>query len=254
MGEFFVFLIVGFCAQLADASLGMGFGVISSSLLFAQGVPPPLVSAAVNAAKIPTGAMAGLSHFLNGNIEARLFLRLAAFGAVGGCTGALVLSHLEGKLLLALIAGYLLLIGTLILWRALTGAAPRAVASRRLSVIGGAGGLIEGIGGSWGPIVTSSLLASGQEPRRAIGSSALAEFVVSITVFLALLGTHHLGVWSAGDGIGAILGPVAGLVCGGLPAALIGGRIAARVPRGPLMFGVGVLALGIGLYRLWGLL
>ena len=32
----------------------MGFGVISFSILLAQGVPPALASASVNAAKLPT--------------------------------------------------------------------------------------------------------------------------------------------------------------------------------------------------------
>ena len=253
LGDFFVFLVIGFFAQLADEALGMGFGVISSSLLLAQGVPPPLVSAAVNAAKIPTGAAAGLSHWLNGNINPRLLWRLALSGALGGLIGALALAHLEGPWLMVLIAVYLILIGGLILWRAATGHAPTVIASRRSTVIGGAGGLIEGIGGSWGPVVTSSLLASGTDPRRAIGSSAMAECLVSVTVFLALYISHHLGVWSAGDGAAALLWPVAGLVAGGLPAALLGGRIAARVPRRPLAAAVGVLALGIGLYRGWQL-
>lgn len=57
------FALVGFLAQLVDGSLGMGFGIISSALLLAQGVPPPLVSATVNAAKLPTGGTAALSNF-----------------------------------------------------------------------------------------------------------------------------------------------------------------------------------------------
>ena len=80
MELFLTFAFVGFFAQLADSALGMGFGVISSSVLLAQGVPPPLVSASVNAAKVPTGIAAGISHAINGNIDKRLFLRLALAG------------------------------------------------------------------------------------------------------------------------------------------------------------------------------
>ena len=52
--HFLAFMVVGFLAQLVDGALGMGFGVISSSILLAQGVPPALASASVNAAKLPT--------------------------------------------------------------------------------------------------------------------------------------------------------------------------------------------------------
>ncbi|MBM3521039.1 MAG: sulfite exporter TauE/SafE family protein, partial [Alphaproteobacteria bacterium] len=60
MHEFWIFAIVGFCAQIVDGALGMGFGVISSSVLLAQGIPPALASASVNAAKLPTTGMAAL--------------------------------------------------------------------------------------------------------------------------------------------------------------------------------------------------
>ena len=43
MDTFWEYALVGFFAQLVDGSLGMGFGVISSAVLLAQGVPPPLV-------------------------------------------------------------------------------------------------------------------------------------------------------------------------------------------------------------------
>ena len=42
MYDFWAFALVGFFAQLVDGALGMGFGVISASVLLAQGVPPAL--------------------------------------------------------------------------------------------------------------------------------------------------------------------------------------------------------------------
>ncbi|TMV09962.1 sulfite exporter TauE/SafE family protein [Ruegeria sediminis] len=250
MDSFLTFLAVGFVAQLADGALGMGFGVISSSVLLFQGFPPPLVSASVNAAKIPTGSMAGISHALNGNIDFSLFRRLALSGMAGGIVGALILGELKRPFLTVLIAAFLIGIGSLILWRGITGRAPRLLATRRMSVIGAAGGLIEGIGGSWGPIVTSSLIGSGTEPRRAIGSSALAELVVSAIVFAVLLMTFQAGHWGGDRALSDVLMPVAGLVAGGVPAAFIGGRLAAVAPKRPLTIAVGLLALGIGLQRL----
>ena len=254
MDAFLSFALVGFFAQLADSALGMGFGVISASVLLAQGVPPPLVSASVNAAKVPTGTAAAISHALNGNIDRRLFARLALAGIAGGILGALILGELKRPLLTLIIAGYLLLIGALILWRGLAGRAPRLIGTARVSVLGALGGLIEGIGGSWGPVVTSGLIGAGQEPRRAIGSSALAELSVSVTVFGVLMLTYRMGQWGSGRELQEVLMPVAGLVAGGVPAALIGGRLAAIAPKRPLTIAIGLLALGIGLQRLVSLL
>lgn len=247
--DFALFLFVGFFAQLTDAALGMGFGVISSSVLLFQGVSPPVVSAAVNAAKIPTGSAASLSHWRHGNIDRSVLISLAISGAIGGITGALLLASLKGFYLNSLIAGYLLILGSLVILRGVLGRAPRVLPSKKLGLIGSAGGLIEGIGGSWGPVVTTGLLGTGVEPRRAIGSSAVAELVVSITVLVSItlaLSSQHIG--EAHD-ITGLIGPIAGLVCGGVPAAFFGGHIAKIAPRRPLTIAVGVLALGIGIYR-----
>ncbi len=249
LGDFLVFLFVGFLAQFADGALGMGFGVISSSVLLFQGVPPPLVSASVNAAKIPTGATASFSHWVQGNVDFRIVKPLMVGGAIGGLAGALILSGLKGPWLNMLIVAYLLFVGTLIILRALTGSAPRVLSTNRVGLIGTSGGLLEGIGGSWGPVVTTALLGIGQEPRRAIGSSAVAELVVSATVFTTLLLTLAGGHWGGSLDLGETFMPVLGLVCGAIPAAFLGGRLAARVPRRPLTFAVGCMALGIGIYR-----
>ncbi|WP_168733196.1 TSUP family transporter [Thalassobius vesicularis] len=250
MEDFLVFLIVGFIAQIADGALGMGFGVISSAVLLFQGFAPPLVSASVNAAKIPTGLAAGLSHGLQGNIDWRVARALVIGGVLGGLSGAVILSGLKSPWLNGLVSLYLVILGVLILIRAIRGRPPRLIASRRLGLIGAAGGLMEGIGGSWGPVVTSALLGVGLEPRRAIGSSALAELAVSASVFVTLLLMLWHGHWGEAEA-GALqtLAPLAGLVCGALPAAFLGGRLAARAPRRILTFGVGAMALGIGLYR-----
>ena len=45
--SFLLFLIVGFLAQIVDGALGMAYGVVSSSVLLASGVPPAAASASV---------------------------------------------------------------------------------------------------------------------------------------------------------------------------------------------------------------
>ncbi len=249
MQDFLAFGLVGFLAQLIDGALGMGFGVISSSILLAQGVPPALASASVNAAKLPTTGTAALSHFYHKNLDLNVVFKLCAFGALGGVIGAAVLTSLKGPSLMVIINLYLVLMGLLIVYRGIQNIAPKLLPARFTRLIGLAGGLIEGIGGSWGPIVTTSLLGSGTESRYAIGSSNFAEFVVSVAVFTTFVLAFAVGYWEGGADWRSVAYPVAGLVIGGLPAALIGGYLSKVTPRRALTIIVGLLAISIGVYR-----
>jgi uncharacterized membrane protein YfcA len=193
LNDFLAFMVVGFFAQLVDGALGMGFGVISSSILLAQGIPPALASASVNAAKLPTTGTAALSHTYHRNINWSIAGKLCLFGSAGGVVGALLLTSLKGAMLAYLVNAYLAFIGVLIVYRGLMNYGPRLVPGERSRTIGLVGGLIEGIGGSWGPIVTTGLLGSGTEPRYAIGSSNFSEFIVSIAVFSAFFSAFAAG-------------------------------------------------------------
>jgi uncharacterized protein len=249
MQEFVAFAFVGFLAQIIDGALGMGFGVISASLLLAQGVPPALASASVNAAKLPTTGTAAISHWYHRNISWDLVAAIAVFGAIGGVIGATLLTSLKGKTLLILINGYLLFIGAFIVYRGITDILPKFIPAGFNRLIGFTGGLIEGIGGSWGPIVTTSLLGSGTEARYAIGSTNFSEFVVSFAVFSAFMAMFATGYWNGGADWHTVAIPVAGLVAGGLPAAMFGGYLSKIAPRRALTICVGLLAIGIGIYR-----
>lgn len=249
MYDFWAFALVGFFAQLVDGALGMGFGVISASVLLAQGVPPALASASVNAAKLPTTGTAAISHFMHKNLDRRIIIMLCVFGALGGIIGATVLTSLKGKTLFVLINVYLLLIGFLIVYNGLKDVAPRLFPKRFTRLIGFVGGLIEGIGGSWGPIVTTSLLGAGTESRYAIGSSNFSEFVVSIAVFSTFVAAFVMGYWHGGSDWHEVAWPVAGLVLGGLPAAAVGGYLSKITPKRPLTIAVGLLAISIAIYR-----
>ena len=249
MTEFWTFAVVGFLAQLIDGTLGLGFGIISASVLLAQGVHPALVSASVNAAKIPTTGTAAFSHFLNKNLDWSLVLALAVFGTLGGTLGMLLLTSLKGHALTTLVTTYLFFVGGLIIWRGVKGTTPRLLPAAWKRLIGFVGGVIEGIGGSWGPVVTTSLLGSGVNSRYAIGSSNFAEFAVSVTVFSAYAVAFYVGHWEGGTDWRSVAYPVAGLVCGGLPAAIAGGWLARISPSRVLTVLVGMMAIAIGLYR-----
>jgi uncharacterized protein len=250
MSEFWSFAIVGFLAQLVDGTLGMGFGIISSSVLLAQGIPPALASASVNAAKLPTTATAAVSHFIHKNMTPSLLITLCIFGSLGGFLGAMLLTSLKGKLLFHLINAYLLGIGGLIIYRGFADVRAHNLPKWFARLVGFGGGLVEGIGGSWGPIVTTGLLGAGVESRYAIGATNIAEFAVSLAVFLTFVFAFFIGHWQGGADWHTVFLPVAGLVIGGLPAALAGGYLSKIAPRRELTVMVGMLAMAIASFRI----
>lgn len=238
--EFFVFVAIGLAAQLVDGALGMAYGVTSSSLLLAFGLPPAVASASVHAAEVATTGVSGLSHGLFGNVDRRLMWSLVLPGVLGATVGALLLSWADWAWLRPLVSAYLLVLGLLLVWRAWRG---RRREPRTASVVplGLGAGFLDAVGGGgWGPLATTHLMARHLEPRIAIGTANAAEFFVSLAVsavFLFTLGISHVHV-------------VLGLLVGGVVAAPFAAWLARRVPARPMMAAVGLMVAGVSVYNL----
>ncbi|WP_254459471.1 sulfite exporter TauE/SafE family protein [Xanthomonas sacchari] len=241
---FYWFVLVGLAAQLVDGALGMAFGLVSSSVLLSLGLPPAVVSASVHSAEVFTTGASGLSHLALGNVDKRLFLRLALPGMVGGIAGAYVLTQLPGELIRPFVYLYLLALAVLILLRAAGRALPRREV-RRVPLLGFVAGLLDASGGGgWGPVATSTLLAQGGQARTTIGTVNAAEFLVTLSIsltFLLTMGLQHLDI-------------VLGLLVGGMLAAPLAALLVKRVRERWVLVAVGLLVLGISLYQVGGAL
>ncbi|HET6396473.1 MAG TPA: sulfite exporter TauE/SafE family protein [Pseudoxanthomonas sp.] len=237
---FFWFVLIGLCAQLVDGALGMAYGLVSSSVLLGMGLPPAQVSASIHAAEVFTTGASGVSHLAAGNVDRRLFLRLAIPGVAGGVLGAYVLTQLPGEVIRPFVYAYLLVLAVLILVRASGHWMPRREI-RRVPVLGFFAGLLDASGGGgWGPLATSTLLAGGGQARTVIGSVNAAEFVVTLAVsltFFLSIGLEHLQI-------------VLGLLVGGMIAAPVSAVLVKRVREKWVLVGVGVLVLCISLYQI----
>jgi uncharacterized membrane protein YfcA len=235
----FFFVLVGFVAQAVDGALGMAYGVTSNSILLSLGVTPAAASASVHFAEVVTTAVSGLSHYGFGNVNKMLFKRLIIPGVIGGVIGAYLLSNIDGSKIKVFVSVYLIIIGLTILIRAFKKPVEREVNGIGfLTPLGLTGGFFDAIGGGgWGPIVTSTLVASGNHPRYTIGSVNASEFFVttaeSITFFLAL-GVMH---WKI----------VLGLLIGGVIAAPMAAFLCKRIPQRMLMLMVGLLITGLSI-------
>lgn len=242
--DLLLYVLIGFAAQLVDGALGMAYGVTASSLLIGAGLPPAVSSATVHAAECFTTGTSAISHRVFGNVDGRLFRRLLLPAIIGAGVGAYLLTQVDGKAITPWIAGYLLVMGALLVARAIRNRPPQA-GYARLAPLGFGGALVDAVGGGgWGPIVTSHLLARGNEFRFTIGSVSAVEFFVTLTaslVFLVMLGTGH---WSI----------ILGLALGGMLAAPLGAWLVGRLPTRPMLGAVGILVIALSLRTLWNTL
>jgi uncharacterized membrane protein YfcA len=239
-----LFAVAGFVAQLIDGALGMAYGITCSSLLLAFGFTPASASASVHAAELVTSGISGHFHWRLGNVDKRLFTQLVWPGMIGGGLGAYLLSNLSAAAVTPWVALYLGLMGVRILYKAWRAATPVA-SGRGVEWLGFAGGFLDAIGGGgWGPIVTSTLVGQGQEPRRAIGSVNRAEFFVTLAQSATFVLTIGLTEWKV----------IAALCIGGAVAAPLGASVAKRVDARKLMVGVGLLILALSARTLYAVL
>lgn len=241
MDEILLYVVIGFVAQMIDGAIGMAYGVTATSVLLSTGVPPATASACVHAAETFTTAASGAAHWKLGNVDRQLLWRLALPGAIGGAIGAYALTEIDGDTLKPFISVYLLLLGLVIIWKALAKRPLQAPAPRSVAPLGFFGGMLDAIGGGgWGPIVTSTLLGQGATPRYAIGSVNLAEFFVTLTISTTFFLTVGLGLWPI----------ITGLIIGGVVAAPFAALAAKHVPAKVLMLAVGCVVVGLSLNTL----
>ena len=250
MEDFLLFAAVGFIAQAIDGALGMAYGLVSSTVLLALGVPPATASPRVHAAEVFTTAASAGSHAFNRNVNYKLLAPLALGGAIGGGLGAYVLTSVDGNTLKPFITGYLALMGLTILYRAWRGASPRAFPVRYTGPLGLLGGFFDAVGGGgWGPTVTSAMVGSGAEPRVSVGTANMAEFFVTSTISAAFLAALLSGHWEQAEGFKTHAAAVMGLIVGGLAAAPLAGFAVRIVPMRVLTWLVGVLVVLLAGYQ-----
>lgn len=242
MRKLVLLALVGLGAQLVDGSLGMAYGVTSTTLLLAIGTNPAAASATVHLAEIGTTLASGTAHWRFGNVDWPVVFKVGLPGALGAFAGATFLANLATDTAKPVMALILFALGLYVLARFTvrglrTDRLGQPLRKRFLSPLGLFAGFVDATGGGgWGPVGTPALLASGRlEPRKVIGSIDTSEFLVSVAAsigFLVALGSQ-----------GVNFGWVAALLIGGLIAAPIAAWLVRHVPPRILGSAVGGLIL-----------
>lgn len=239
------FFLIGVFAQLVDGALGMGYGATSTSFLLAYGVSPVLSSTAVHVSEMFTTGASALSHHRFGNINKKLVKHLLIPGVLGSITGAYLLSDvIDGDIIKPFIAVYMIILAVVIIRKALRKNVEKKK-TKRLGVLAVFGGFMDSVGGGgWGPIVTSTLLGRGRNPKYTIGSVNAAEFAISFAsgiTFMLFGGIHG---WQI----------IIGLILGGVISAPVAAFLVNKIKRKPMMVAVGILIIILSLKTLSKLL
>lgn len=233
------YVVVGFLAQLIDGALGMAYGVSSTTFLLSAGVSPAAASASVHTAEVFTTLVSGVSHWRLGNVDRKLFTQLLVPGVIGGIAGAYILSNISADTIKPFISLYLMLMGVRILVKALRESPKVREAFEHLFPLGIIGGFFDAIGGGgWGPIVTTTLVARGNNPRMTIGSVNTVEFFVTSAEAATFLLAFSVGSY------GTI---ILGLIIGGILAAPMAAVICRKLSPRKLMVIVGVLIIALSI-------
>ncbi|WP_207493329.1 TSUP family transporter [Aridibaculum aurantiacum] len=235
-GRFFLFVLAGFLAQMVDGMLSMGYGVTSATCLISAGVNPVSVSAAIHTSEIFTTGISGFSHYRFKNVNKKLFKHLVIPGVIGAVLGAIALVYIgekAGKYLMPIIALYAMFLGVKILMKAFQ-LQKKTVKVKRVGWLAWVGGFLDSFGGGgWGPIVTSTLISKGKNPRYTVGTVSLTEFFVTFSSAFTFFFTVGISHWNV----------VLGLLIGGSIAAPFAARLAGKLPRKTMMIAVGVMVI-----------
>lgn len=244
--RFYWMIFVGFGVEMIAGSMGMGYGVICTSILLSLGLPLPVISSSVHTSEMFGSATSAYSHYRYKNINKKLFKTLAIPGVIAAIFGALFLIRFGedyAHILKPFIAIYTLFLGTKIFLQAFVTKTKNHTYKKMKYAgwLGGIGGFIDSVGGGgWGPLVTSTLIAHGRKPRYAVGSSIAAKFCITVASAFTFLITIGISQWAI----------IVGLIIGGVLAAPLAAKLTGKLPTRGMFAAVGVLVIGISLRTL----
>jgi uncharacterized membrane protein YfcA len=238
-------------ALLIGVALGMlgGGGSILTVpvLVYVMGFEPKDAIAMSLPVVGTTSLVAALGHWREGHVAWRAVGVFGPLAMLGAGAGARLAARVSGAFQLALLGFVMLAAGLIMLRDRGPGeeAAPAPAARSRYAVLGASGlsvGILTGLVGVGGGflIVPALVLLAGLPMRHAIGTSLLAITLSTMTALAAYRGQATI-LW----------GVVATFTALAVAGAVIGTRVARRVPARALRRAFGVLVLALAAFLLY---
>lgn len=235
---FYWMVLTGIGAEVVAGSMGMGYGVICTTVLLILNIPPVSISASIHSAESFTSAAGAVSHYKYGNINWKFAKALSIPGAVGAIVGAVALimvHHKSPTFIKPTMALYTFYLGVKILMNAYK-SQNQGVNKEKVNipVLCFAGGFIDSFGGGgWGPLVTGTFIKNGRTPRYVIGSSSFAKFVLTLASAFTFIVGGGFGQWKI----------VAGLLIGGVITAPLSAMLTTKLPTKKMFVAVGIVVI-----------
>jgi len=236
--------VIGIIAQMIDGTMGMAYGVSCNTFLRSfAGLPSAVASASVHFAEMFTTLASGISHFKLKNVDKRLFLMLLIPGVIGGVLGAYLLANFYSSAWDPIIDIYLIIMGFVVLLKVFKKERKVREPGKYVYGLGLIGGFCDAVGGGgWGPVVTSTLVATDHDVKTTIGSVNTAEFFVTVAQSATFVFTMKAAFL---ENMYSILG----LIIGGLIAAPFAAILCKKIPVKPLLLIVGLLIIGTNVLK-----
>jgi uncharacterized protein len=243
---FYWMMLAGFFAEIVAGSMGMGYGVMCTTVLLILNVPPPVISASIHSAESFTSAAGSISHWQLGNVNKKLVKALAIPAVIGAVLGAISLTFVGeryAKMIKPFIAVYTMYLGFRILQNAFKKKEGNTGKKKiNIPVLGLTGGYIDSFGGGgWGPLVTGTFIKNGHTPRYVIGSSTVAKFILTVASAITFFFTVGIQHWNI----------VAGLLIGGIITAPFSAMLTSRLPVRKMFIAVGTVVIIMSLITLY---
>jgi uncharacterized membrane protein YfcA len=190
VGLFLTVFALAFMAEFIDSAMGMGYGTLLTPILIIMGFDPLVVVPAILLSQAFGGMAASTFHHRFQNVrfdrqspDFKAFLVISGFGVLATVGAALLSIQLPSQVLRTYIGVLVLVMGGVILRnRSFT------FTWKRLIAVGVLSAFNKGLsGGGFGPVVTGGQMLSGQDHRRAIGITTLAEAPICLTGFMTFI-------------------------------------------------------------------
>lgn len=249
MMGWFAILLAGLVCGFVDASLGMGYGVTSATVLVTFGIAPVIASASVHTSEMVVDFVSALSHHKLRNVEFGFVKPLLLCGVLGAVLGAWSLVYVAG---LGFAKPYvrvvLLCMGATILYKHTSGwkrpnPEKRHWKSKHLGALGFLAGFIDvSGGGGWGPVMTPTFILTGSNTKKAVGTVEFTEPLISLAGVLTfgfLIGFETF-LWSI----------VMPMIIGGMILTPFAAWLVKKTPRRALGIAIGLWLTMLNIYGL----
>lgn len=229
-----ILILAGLFCGFIDSMLGMGYGITSVSVLVTFGIAPAIASASIHTAEAAVDIVSAGSHWKLGNVNKEQAVVLLVSGVPGAVIGAATVSYLALEFSVPFVSVILMILGIFILLRFLNWKPEHHIFKRKkysnkhLGLLGFVAAFIDTSGGGgWGPVLTSTFVASGSKPCKTVGTVEFTEPIISITAVITfglILGFETF-LWPIVMPMiigGIVLTPVAAYFCKKMPSKALG--------------------------------